>query len=194
MNISTKLLAISAALVLAGASAQAQVYTAVLNGANESPANISPGTGFATITLTLATHTLRVQVDFTGLSGTTSAAHIHAPTAVPGTGTANVATQTPSFSGFPLGVTAGTYDFTFDMSSSSTWNPAYVTANGGSVPATETAFASAVQNGTAYLNIHTNAFPGGEIRGFFAVPEPVSTLLLIGGVGVAIAAYRIRRR
>src|SRR3954467_673499 len=95
-----------------------------------------------------------VNLSFTGLTGTTTASHIHAPVTVPG-GTAGVATQTPTFSGFPLGVTSGHYINTFDMTLTGTWNSAFVTANGGTAAGAEAAFVSAVQNGTAYLNIHS---------------------------------------
>src|SRR3954463_6094452 len=87
---------------------KAQVYIASLSGPNENPPNASPGTGFAMVTLELATHTFTVNVNFTGLTGTTTASHIHAPITTGG-GTAAVATQIPTFAGFPLGVTSGNY-------------------------------------------------------------------------------------
>ncbi|MDQ6655873.1 MAG: CHRD domain-containing protein [Verrucomicrobiota bacterium] len=194
MNLPKKFAAISAALFLVATSAHAQVYTAFLSGPAESPPNASPGTGFAQITLSLATHTFSVQVNFTGLTGTTTASHIHAATAVPGAGTAGVATQTPSFSGFPLGVTSGNYSNTFDMTLASTWNAAYISANGGTPAGAEAAFATALANGTAYFNIHTTTFGGGEIRGFLLpAPEPVSTtLFVLGGVAICLAR-RFRR-
>ncbi|MEP7015067.1 MAG: CHRD domain-containing protein [Verrucomicrobiota bacterium] len=186
-------LSLAAAVVLATATAQAQIYTANLSGPAESPPNASPGTGFAQVTLSLATHQLTVHVDFTGLSSTTTASHIHAPTAVPGAGTAGVATQTPTFSGFPLGVTSGTYDHVFDTLDAATWNSAYVTANGGTPAGAEAAFAQALAEGRAYWNIHTNLFPGGEIRGFL-VPEPGTFVLVaVGGIALLFAKRRIGR-
>src|SRR6516164_7769544 len=106
-------------------------YEAFLNGPSEFPANASPGTGFATIDYDNAAHTLHINMSFSGLLGTTTASHIHAATVVPGTGTAGVATTTPYFAGFPIGVTSGTYNNTLDLTMASSWNPAYVTANGG---------------------------------------------------------------
>ena len=176
------------------AQAQIQIFTTFLSGANENPPNASPGTGNATLTLNLTLHTFQLVVNFTGLTGTTTASHIHAPVLVPG-GNAGVATQTPSFTGFPLGVTSGVYNSpVFDMTLASTWNPAYVTANGGTPAGAEAAFVSAVQNGASYLNIHSSTFGGGEIRGFL-VPEPATTTLLaVAGGGLALAAWRRRKQ
>lgn len=142
------------------------VYFATLSSTGE--ANPSPGTGSTTVSVDTAAHTLRVQVSFSGLLGNTTASHIHACTAVPGTGNAGVATQTPSFTGFPLGVTSGTYDHTFDTSLVTTYNLAFVTAQGGTVAAAEAALASCIAQGRAYLNIHSTFGSGGEIRGFLA--------------------------
>ena len=164
----------AAVALLASASfAHAAVisYSAILTGPNESPVNASPGTGHATADYDDVLHTLKVHVDFTGLTGTTTASHIHAPTAVAGTGTAGVATTTPTFAGFPLGVTSGTYDNTLDLTLASSYNPAYVTANGGTTAGAEAALAAALAADKSYLNVHSSTFPGGEIRGFL-IPTP----------------------
>ncbi len=162
-------------------------YVAFMDGPSEP--TISPGTGTAIVDWDLAARSMRVRATFTGLLAGTTAAHIHAPTAVPGAGTAGVSTQVPSFSGFPLGVTSGSMDTTFDTSLASTWNPAYITANGGTIPATEAAFDLALAQGRAYFNIHSSQFPGGEIRGFLAIPEPGSAALM-GIAGLLLAARR----
>lgn len=179
----------SAVTVLAISSAYAAqatvtIYTANLSGPNESPPNASPGTGNAIVTIDDVLNTMRVQVSFAGLLGTTTASHIHTPTAAPFTGTAGVATTTPTFPGFPLGVTAGTYDQLFDLLTASTYNPAFVTANGGTVAGARAALLNGIGSGEAYLNIHTSVVTGGEIRGFLvAVPEPASWALMLIGFG-----------
>ena len=180
------------ALLVPTAHAAMLQYDAFLSGPSESPPNSSSGTGFATVDYDNSAHTLLVDVSFTGLLGPTTASHIHAPTAVPLTGTAGVATTTPYFAGFPIGVTSGTYMNTLDLTLASSYNPAYITANGGTTAGAEAALAAAIAAGESYLNIHTSAFPGGEIRGFLvAVPEPSSmAIVLVCGA----LAWSIRRR
>jgi CHRD domain/PEP-CTERM motif len=167
-------------------------YTAVLNGANESPSNGSPGTGSALVSIDTLANTMRVQVIFSGLTAGVTASHIHSATAVAGTGTAGVATTTPTFTGFPSGVTSGSYDNTFDMTLASSYNPAFVTANGGTTASAEAALFAGIAAGKAYLNIHTKAIPSGEIRGFLtAVPEPSGFVLMgLGGLGTLALARR----
>jgi len=144
------------------------VTTASLSGPAEATPNNSPGTGFTIVTYDSTAHTLRVQVTFSGLTAGVTASHIHAPV-IPPALTAGVATQVPYFTGFAVGVTSGTYDHTFDLTQPSSFNPAFVAANGGAVAAAESVLVNAIANRSAYLNIHTTAFPGGEIRGFLLV-------------------------
>jgi len=178
---------------LISANASVFQYDAFLSGPSESPPNASPGTGFAIVDYDSVLHTLLVDVSFSGLLGTTTASHIHAATASPGTGTAGVATTTPYFAGFPLGVTSGSYSNLLDLTLSSSYNPAYITANGGTTAGAEAALALALADGEAYLNIHTTVVPGGEIRGFLTlVPEPSGAALL--GLSGAIFALAGRRR
>jgi hypothetical protein len=168
-------------------------YFAVLSGAGEVPPTPSLGTGFATVTVDVAAQTLLVQLSFSGLLSTTTASHIHCCTTVPFAGTAGVATTTPTFPMFPLGVTSGTYSHMFSLTDPGTYNPAFVTAQGGLANA-ETALLNGLATGQTYLNIHTNQFPGGEINGFLAAaPEP-STVLLAGAALASLTLLRRRRR
>ncbi len=150
------------------------------------------GTGTAVVTLDPVAHTLRVQVNFSGLSSVTTNAHIHAPTASPFTGTAGVVVQPPTIAGFPLGVTAGTYDMTFDTSLASTYNATFINNNGGTPLSAEAALAGYMAAGRAYFNIHTSNFGGGEIRAF--LPEPTMAVALMAGIGLLSIRRRAVRR
>jgi len=173
--------------------ASSNSYTTSLSGAAEAPPNASPGTGTATVGFDVATHTLVIDVTFSGLLGTTTAAHIHCCTAIPGEGTAGVATQVPNFVDFPLNVMAGTYSHVFDTSLASTWNQAFINAHGGTTAGAEAALLAGLDNGEAYLNIHTTFAPGGEIRGFLQpVPEPAEVAML--GIGLPFMLMLARRR
>ena len=105
-------------------------------------------------------------------------------------------TTIPAFAGFPLGVTSGTYNNTLDMTLASSYNPAFVTLNGGTVAGAFDALLNGLEAGDAYFNIHTNVFPGGEIRGFLAaVPEPSTwAMMILGFAGVGFMAYRRSRK
>ena len=166
-------------------------FTASLSGPNEVPPNASPATGSATVIFDIAAHTMQVHVTFSGLLAPNTASHIHCCTTVAETGTAGVATTTPTFPGFPVGVT-GVYDHSFDMTLASSYNPSFVTAHGG-IAGAEAFLWAGMQAHESYLNIHSSVYPGGEIRGFLKeVPEPTSLLLL--GSGLAAAGLRSRRR
>ena len=194
MNIHLRRILMGATFAAIVSVSQAQVFTAFLDGPSESPPNASPGTGFAQITINTTLVTMRVEANFTGLVAGVTAAHIHATTASAFTGTAGVATQTPTFSGFPSGVTSGAYDNTFDMTQASSYNASFITANGGTTASAFAALVSAMQQSRAYFNIHTQAFTGGEIRGFLSpVPEP-ETLLALGGLLCVTSVGRLRRR
>jgi hypothetical protein len=188
--ISSSLAAVTLVASASVAPGATLIYNAILNGPSESPVNASPGTGFATVTIDDINLIMRVQATFSGLTGTTTASHIHAATPSPLAGTAGVATTTPTFAGFPLGVTSGVFDSTLDMRLASSYNPAYVTANGNTPASAFAALDQAIIAGEAYLNIHTSTFGGGEIRGFLIpapVPEPTSIGLIALGCTLGLA-------
>ncbi|MFC0134563.1 CHRD domain-containing protein [Massilia eurypsychrophila] len=187
-----------ATMVLGFAStAHSQVtnHTATMSGPNEAPPNSSPGTGAATLLINENFNEIRLQVDFTGLTAPTVAAHIHCCTPPPGT--APAATPLPAFPDFPLGVTSGSYDMTFDLLSPGTYNPAFIEAAGGTVALAATELVEGIRAGEAYFNIHTSAYPAGEIRGFLVaapIPEPATYAMWGLGLVALAGAGRWRQR
>ena len=131
---------IYAALVLGAAiafagPAFADKYKATLDAKSEVPPNASTATGTADIDYDPATKKLSWKLTYSGLSGPATAAHFHGP-AEAGKN-AGVAVAIPN---------AGT-------------SPAE-----GSATLTD-AQASDLEAGRYYVNVHTAANPGGEIRG-----------------------------
>ena len=62
--------------------------------------------------------------------------------------------------------------------------------------AAEATLAAGLAAGTTYFNIHTQMFPGGEIRGFLvpaAIPEPSTVGLISAGlVGILVLRGRLK--
>src|SRR3977135_2010768 len=108
---------------------------AALDGKSEVPANTSAGTGTADIDYDAASKKLTWKVTYSGLTGPATAAHFHGP-AEPGKN-AGVAVAIPNATSSPVE---------------------------GSATLTD-AQAADLAAGKYYVNIHTAANPGGEIRG-----------------------------
>jgi CHRD domain/PEP-CTERM motif len=198
MKLSILSLAAAAAAAVAIASpalAHTVVYTATLSGLAESPPTASLGTGSVTVSVNDETFQMRIEAQFTGLTGNTTIAHIHCCTAAAGAGTAGVAVHQGTLIGFPAGVTSGSYDHTFDMGLASSWGTGFLGANGNSTATAFSSLLTGMNDGKAYFNIHSTSVGSGEIRGFLAlapVPEPETYALMLAGL--AIVGWAARRR
>jgi len=180
-------LMVLALLVAAPVSASTITFQASMRGLNEVPPNGSTATGFTTVVLDTVLHTLSVNLSFSGLTNIASAGHIHC-CAGPGV---NAIVAVP-YTGLPSAL-SGTYTNTFLLTDANSYNPAFITANGGTVASAEAALVAAMILGNTYSNIHDAPnFGGGEIRGqLAAVPEPATLTLL--GLGLAALVARKRR-
>jgi hypothetical protein len=129
------LLATLAVGILFAGPAFAEKFKATLDGKSETPPNTSAGTGTADIDWDAATKKLSWKLTYSGLSGPATAAHFHGP-AEPGKN-AGVAVAIPNATSSPVE---------------------------GSATLTD-AQAADLAAGKYYVNVHTAANPGGEIRG-----------------------------
>jgi hypothetical protein len=121
--------------LIGSASAATLHYQATLNGKSEVPATTSPATGELLATLDTATKTLTYTLTFQGLTGPATAAHFHGPAAA--SAAAGVA------------VAIGK-DLASPMTAKVTLTDAQM---------------KDLMAGQWYVNIHTDANKGGEIRG-----------------------------
>jgi CHRD domain-containing protein len=134
-------------------------YVATLTGANERPnPTNSTGTGSWTGVLNPSTNVMTYTLTYSGLSGNSSGAHIHAQGDA--TTTANVVLNFANFAGattaFTTGNQAGSAAGSVNMSGG--------TVTGFSI--TGDSLRKAMDAGMAYVNVHsTPNFQGGEIRG-----------------------------
>ena len=186
-------LALAAASALA-APAFAQsgdpTYRAIASGQAEEPPNVSFGTSL--VTIEIKGNQLLVDAPFRDLAGTTTMAHIHCCTTDAFRGVAPVALP---FEGFPIGVRAGDYSAAIQLGDEASYDAAFLAANGGSVRGAYATLVDAINANEAYVNIHTSAYPNGEIRGFLVaapVPEPAEWAML--GVGLGGLLWMGRRR
>ncbi len=131
---------LSAVAVCPMAQAAMTTYKATLNGGAEVPPVQSKGTGTAAVNVDPATKQISWRVDYSGLSGPAAAAHIHC--------------------GAAAGANAGV---AVPLGSGSNW----ASPLEGSGTLSDAQLAD-LQAGKCYVNIHTAANKGGEIRGQLA--------------------------
>jgi CHRD domain-containing protein len=123
------------ATIVFAGPAFAEKMKATLDGKSEVPANTSAGKGEAALDYDAATKKLTWKLTYSGLSGPATAAHFHGP-AEAGKN-AGVAVAIPNATSSPVD---------------------------GSATLTD-AQAADLMAGKYYINVHTAANPGGEIRG-----------------------------
>ena len=123
-------------------------YATELRGSNEVPPNASTAFGSSFLTLDTINSSLTWEVNTSGIGNNATLSHIHrGPAGVSGSVIINFAT---SASQIPNGRTSGTIDVS-------------------SLPAADlTALASGSTANGYYVNVHSQAFPAGEIRGQLA--------------------------
>jgi hypothetical protein len=113
----------------------AEVFEATLSGAQEVPAVASPGTGRAEVELNEGNSVIRWRVTYEGLTGPVVAAHLHGPA----TPTQNAAVAIP-FAGPLRSPMRGELRITPEQ-------------------------ALQLMSGQWYVNLHTDRYPQGELRG-----------------------------
>jgi hypothetical protein len=135
-------------------SAKATIYpfTSSFSGLQEVPANASTGKGVIAGWYNDVTKTISFSIIFGNLTAPSTAGHFHAP-GPPGVNASVII----GYTGFPTGVMQGSYSNSFVIT-----------------PLQE----SQLFAGLWYSNIHSTAFPGGEIRSQITLGNP-ATLYII---------------
>jgi hypothetical protein len=185
-------LAIPASAQVKGGAGGTTTWKAIASGALENPPNASPASSIVTIDVGNGNQTLFVDAPFRDLLGASVASHIHCCTSAAFTGAAPVAVP---FEGFPMGVHAGTYSNAIPLGADSSYDPAFLAAHGGTPQGAASALLDAIAANEAYVNIHTTAYPNGEIRGWLVaapIPEPSAWAMLAGGLGALVWMRRRR--
>lgn len=142
---SANLIFIAVVILLVSATVRAETFYAYLSSAQEVPTNASTATGYARIVVNESALTINYTIVFNGLGGAQSGAHIHAPAAI--------GANTGVAIGFPnIGGTSGTITGTAAIT---VGQIAQLRAHQG------------------YVNVHSAAFTGGEIRGQLGIKRPV---------------------
>lgn len=188
------LIALAAALLASTSAFADTIYTGTFSGEQETVDTGSPGTGDGRVILSDDGLSLRVEFDFANLLSPTIDSHIHCCAPLGDDPLVNNAPVAIGFTpaDFPLGVTSGTFSATFDLSIDATYSAAFLAAGGGTAAGARARLIGGLDAGLAYLNIHTQLFPPGEVRAQLseAVPEPAA----VGLVGLGLVGLGLRRR
>jgi hypothetical protein len=138
-------------LVSSQAQAQTVNFTAALHGGNENPAVLTGSVGTGTVSVNLATQVVTYRIDVYNMPVGTTASHFHvgAP-GVNGPVVVNFTVQPNISNDFAISGTASATDLTARAAQGiNSWED----------------FLQALLLGNVYMNVHSTANPGGEIRG-----------------------------
>lgn len=163
-----------AAMLCIGVQAHAAtiVFNFPITGNQQVPPNASGGTGVCGVTLDDDTGAVSVFCTFSGLGSDAIAAHIHG-LAGNGFNTGVLVSLTPTFA------TSGT-----------------ITGNGVLDPSDVTG----MLDGLTYINLHSETYPGGELRGQVLVtsrPVPAAStwfLIAMAVLLLVVGTFALRRR
>ena len=148
-------LALAAFFILSASAAQAQTsnFTAALSGANENPAVNTGSVGTGTVSLNLATQVVTYRIDVYNMPVGTTASHFHVGAQ---------GTNGPVVVNFTV---PGAPNVSNDFAISGTASATDLTARAAQGINSWEDFIQAVLLGNIYMNVHSTANPGGEIRG-----------------------------
>jgi len=144
-------------------------YAAELRGANEVPPNSSTAFGSAFVSIDTISKIMTFEVTTTGIVSPTLS-HIHGPNGPAGTNASVIINFATSASQIPNGRAKGTVDLTT------------------LAQANYDALINTPQN--LYVNVHSTAFPGGEIRGQLTTAKELD-LGVAGKVGTFVTDVRV---
>jgi hypothetical protein len=185
---------VAAAFALPASAAHLKYFTSVLNGAQQVPPNSSSATGRASLTLDTRAQTLDFSLSVMGISldglndnfvaNPLGPIHLHNGLAGQNGGViVPFAFDKMTYAGTASGFDLTVMDFAYDDA---------IKASGAALSFLD--FIGELERDAIYINVHTDAYAGGEIRGQVApVPLPASALLLLGAMGGLAGLRRLRR-
>lgn len=160
----------------------------VKNGPEADGSTNSPGSGFGTVTLDIETNVLSYDFTWSDLVGDLTKLHIHGPASADASNPQHIIEifgppEVPA----ALATTSGSVSASFELQT---------LEQIGFDPIEPQFMIDTLISGQAYLNVHTNVFGTGEIRGNLgapmtqSVPEP--NVSLICGIGAGLFLRRRR--